>query len=127
MGGSRLMRWGLVIVSLGSSVLALWLFLAPFRIQVFEGPVFEVGEIVDPSEVRADLAADCSAPFRQVFSSPLEGPGVRFVSVTDLQPICLNVARNRALASVGFAVAALLALVLVTRTARPTPGSPSDG
>src|SRR3970040_669530 len=74
MGGSRLMRWGLVIVSLGSSVLALWLFLAPFLIQVFEGPVFEVGEIVDPSEVRADLAADCSAPFRQVFSSPLEGP-----------------------------------------------------
>mgnify|MGYP001572151274 CR=1 FL=1 len=127
MGGSRLVRWGLVIVGLGSSVLALWLFLAPFRIQVFEGRVFEVGEIADPSQLRPDLAANCSAPFRQVFSSPLESPGIQFVSVTDLQPICLNVARNRTLASVGFAVAALLALVLATRTARPTPRSPSDG
>ena len=57
MGRSRMMRWGLVIVSLGSSALALWLVLAPFHIHVFKAPVIEVGSIVDPSEMRADLAA----------------------------------------------------------------------
>src|SRR3972149_4477273 len=82
MGRSRMMRWGLVIVSLGSSALALWLVLAPFHIHVFKAPVIEVGSIVDPSEMRADLAAgrgegeDVQLPERRKSLAP-KGPQTR--------------------------------------------------
>jgi hypothetical protein len=113
---ASLTRWGLVIASLGFSSLALWLFLFPFHIP----PVFVVGSVVAPTETPADdLTSFCNAPIEQVFSSPLDSTGTPFVVTMNPQPMCLTVARTRALASLGFAVAALLAFGLASATARP--------
>jgi hypothetical protein len=110
-----------VIVGLGSAALALWLFLAPFRFQVFKDPELEVGMIIEPSMLRGDLAADCGAPVRQLVAPPTESPGVPFVSVANLQPVCRSAGRDRALASLGFGGAALLAFLLAAKSTRVVP------
>jgi hypothetical protein len=123
---SRLIRWGLAVIGLGCLAVALWLFLDPFRVQVFKDPEVHAGDTIDPNTLRGDLAVDCSAPFRQLVGPPAEAPGVPFVSVANLQPICRNVGRDRALASLGFALAALCAFAGAA-TARRSKAMPAPG
>ena len=124
-GASRFVRWGLAVIGLGCLAAALWLFLDPFRVQVFKEEL-HVGDTVDVLPTRGDFAADCSAPFRQLMAPPAERP-VSMVSVANVQPICRNVGRDRALASLGFAVAALCAFAgaATARRSKATPAPDS--
>jgi hypothetical protein len=115
---SRILRWGLIAGGIASGLLALWLFLAPFAIVVVPLPT----EPFTFESLQANpLLADCSPTFRQLVAPPTQGQGVLWLPpghevgggrVPNMQPLCRDVGRGRALSSLGFAGTAVLALIL---------------
>lgn len=125
-GVTRLLRWALVVVGAGTAMLALWLFLAPFRILLNEH-TFDV--LSEPTSI-----ADCSPAFRQLVSPPAEGQavpgppdeyGVSGIIQPNHDPLCRDMGRTRALSSLGFAGMAVLAFALMAQgrwgTRTPAP------
>ncbi len=144
-GTSRILRWGLIAVGITSGLLALWLFFAPFDIVVVPLPT----EPFTFESLEANpLLADCSPTFRQLVAPPTQGRGVLWLPpghevgggrLSNMQPLCRDVGRGRALSSLGFAGMAALALILgakgstgrvakdasaITHSPEPTPPAP---
>ncbi len=117
-GMFRILRWGLIAVGVASGLLALWLFLAPFDLVVVPLPT----EPLTFESLEANpLLADCSSTFLQLVAPPTQGraamwlpPGheIGGTRSTNMQPLCRDVGRGRALSSLGFAGTAALALIL---------------
>ena len=123
MGGkSKVGRAALLLVALVTTLLAIWLFFAPFGVRATygsEGTPASAGSVTG-------LIGACSPAFRQLISPPAQGlsRGLQGYSMDltfpNLDPLCRDIGRTRALSSLGFVVAALLALALV-RVSRPDP------
>ena len=125
-GVSRLIRWGLAVIGLGSAALALWLFVAPFRMLIEDPTLDPLGDT---------YIADCSPAFRQLVAPPSPGRavlgpsdvnGIAGVLQPNHHPLCQDSGRARALSSLGFAGTSTLAFALALKSRRSTSTSPQD-
>jgi hypothetical protein len=130
----RRRRLALLLLAIPCASLAVWLFVVPFNIRAEQGPL--PGVMPDPMPARDGLIGACSPAFRQLVSPPSQGtppPREGFtydVTFPNLDPLCRDVGRTRALSGLGFAIAASLAVALAgkrrtTRGPEQTPASPS--
>jgi hypothetical protein len=132
----RRRRLALLLLAIPCALLAVWLFVVPFNVRAEHGPLSLPGTMPDVLPARDGLIGACSPAFRQLVSPPSQGTpppreGTTWdVTFPNLDPLCRDVGRTRALSSLGFAMAASLAIALAgrrraTRKPEQTPASPS--
>lgn len=126
-------RPALLLLAIPCALVAVWLFVVPFKVRAEHGPV--PGTLPDVLPARDGLIGACSPAFRQLVSPPSQGvppprEGFTFdVTFPNLDPLCRDVGRTRALSSLGFAMAASLAVALARKhkaTRKPEQGPASS-